>query len=113
MIMKFKKTVAVDFDGVLNEYRGFDEKNLYTPRKGAKEFLETLTHDYTVIVHTSRDRFKVEQWLRKYNLDKYVRRVSNTKPPAVAYIDDRAINYDDDYMEVLKKLDNFKTWWEK
>lgn len=110
--MEFKKTIAIDFDGVLNEYKGYDRKNLYQPRKKAKEFLIELNKKYTVIVFTSRLKFDVERWLKKHHLDEYVVRVTNDKPPAFAYIDDRGINFDGDYDKVLRKLDGFSTWWE-
>lgn len=111
--MKFKKTIAVDFDGVLNDYKGYDEKNLESPRKGCKEFLEELSKNYTIIIFTSRNHTLVEIWLKEYHLDKYIKNVTNMKPPAVAYIDDRAINFNGDYSKVLDKLKDFKAHWEK
>ncbi len=38
--------------------------------------------------------------------------VTDIKPKAVAYIDDRAIKYNGNYGEVLEKLEQVKTWWE-
>lgn len=110
--MKFKKTVAVDFDGVLNNYEGYDPKDLKTPREGAKEFLETLYEKYTIIIYSTRDSTNIRHWLRKYHLDKYIREVTNKKPPAIAYIDDRAIRFNGNYESLL---DNFteKAYWQK
>ena len=111
--MEFKKTIAVDFDGVLNNYKGYDAKDLGTPRKEVKKFLETLNKEYTVIIFTSRNHTLVRQWLKEYHLDKYIKNVTNSKPPAVAYIDDRAIRFDGNYDEVLKQAKDFKAYWEK
>lgn len=111
--MEFKKTIAVDFDGVLNNYKGYDPKNLGTPRKEAKKFLEVLNKEYTIIIFTSRNHTLVRHWLKEYHLDKYIKNVTNSKPPAVAYIDDRAIRFDGNYDEVLDQAMNFKTYWEK
>jgi len=111
--MEFKKTIAVDFDGVLNNYKGYDPKNLGTPRDNVKEFLKKLNEEYTIIIFTSRNHTLVRHWLKEYHLDKYIRNVTNTKPPAVAYIDDRAIPFTGNYDEVLKQAKDFKAYWEK
>lgn len=106
--------IAVDFDGVLNKYKGWEGENkLSVPQSGVKYFLEELNKDYSVIIFTVRDTDKVKEWLIKYELDKYVLHVTDMKPKAVAYIDDRAIKYNGNYGEVLKELEQFKTWWEK
>ena len=41
--MPLKPIICIDFDGVLNNYNGYDGDNLGTPRPGAKEFLEKLS----------------------------------------------------------------------
>jgi len=105
--------IAVDFDGVLNKYNGWKgENDLSVPQSSVKYFLEELNKDYSVIIFTARDTDKVEEWFKKYELDKYILHITNMKPRAVAYIDDRAINYDGNYKKVLNKLKDFKTWWE-
>lgn len=111
--MNFKQTIAIDFDGVLNEYTGYDEKDLSTPRTGCKEFLECLYKDYTIIVFSSRNHTHVEDWLRYYRLDKYIKKVTNIKPPAVAYIDDRGIRFNGNYDEVLELLKDTNPYWKK
>ena len=40
--MPLKPIICIDFDGVLNNYKGYDGDNLGTPKDGAKEFLEKL-----------------------------------------------------------------------
>ena len=42
----------------------------------------------------------------------YVSEVTSIKPPAIAYIDDRAITFDGDYTETIKELKNFKPYWQ-
>lgn len=105
--------VAVDFDGVLNRYTGWKGENiLFEPQSGVKYFLKKLCEDYDVVIFTCRNTEKVKEWLKEHGLDRYVHGVTENKPKAVAYIDDRAINYDGNYNKVLKQLNNFKTWWE-
>lgn len=110
--MKFKKTIAVDFDGVLNNYKGYDARNLGTPRKNVEKFLKELSNDYTIIIFTSRNHSLVRHWLVENHLDKYIHNVTNSKPPAVAYIDDRAVNFSGDYDKVLDDVKDFKAFWE-
>ena len=109
--MNFKKTIAIDFDGVLNEYTGYDEKDLQNPKRGVKEFLEKLNKKYTVIIFTSRNKSDVEHWIKRYHFEKYIKKVTNTKPPAVAYIDDRAIQFKGDYNTILDELEGFEPYW--
>ena len=111
--MKFKQTIALDFDGVLNNYSGYDEKDLGTIRDGCKEFLEAISKEYTIIIFTSRNHTHVVDWIRYYNLDKYIRKVTNSKPPAVAYIDDRAVRFNGNYEETLEVLKDVNPYWKK
>ena len=110
--MKFKRNIAVDFDGVLNNYVGYDPHNLSTPRRGCKEFLKELNKKYDVIIYSTRDASNILKWLEHYRLDKYVKTVTNKKPPAVAYIDDRAVRFNGDYRECLDNL-IVKAYWQK
>ena len=111
--MEFKQTIAIDFDGVLNNYSGYDEKELGTIRDGCKEFIEEISKDYTIIIFTSRNHTHVENWIRYYHLDKYIRNVTNTKPPAVAYIDDRGLRFNGNYTEILESLKDINPYWKK
>lgn len=103
--------ICVDFDGVLNTYTGWrGDSELYVPRDGAKEFLDELNKKYVVYIFTTRDKYKVIDWLDKYGLE--YDDVTNSKIGALCYIDDRAIQFNGDYQEVLKELSDFKTYWE-
>ena len=106
-----KPTICVDFDGVLNNYDHYDENDLSTPRQGAKEFLETLSKKHRVVILTARNFAKVLNWLQEYDLSKYVYDVTNIKPPATAYIDDRAVPFNGDYEDTLAKLEYFEPYW--
>ena len=108
-----KKIICIDFDGVLNNYKYYDEDELFTPREGAKEFLENLAKDYIVFILTARNFAKVERWLNKYDMMEHVAHVTNIKPPATVYLDDRAVRYDGDFNAAEEKIRNFKTFWEE
>ena len=106
-----KKTIMVDFDGVLNEYKGnFDENNLPEIKTGAKEFLKTLSEKFEIKIFTTRPVNKIKEWIIKYELN-CVDGVTNTKEPAYLYIDDRCIRFDGDYNDVLAQIEKFKVWY--
>lgn len=112
--MNDKKVIAIDFDGVLNNYSGWaGEDELGTPRECTELFLKMLSERFKVVVFTVRDSQRVRNWLKEYNLLYMVDHITNRKPKAIAYIDDRAINFNGNYVEVLEKLDDFHTWWEQ
>ena len=107
-----KPNVCIDFDGVLNTYKGWVNENyLYTPREGAKEFLETLNKEYTIIIFTVRDKKKVADWLHDNDMPFSI--VTDRKVGAVAYIDDRGLCFEGSYEKVLYELRNFKPYWKE
>ena len=105
-----KKTICVDFDGVLNEY-GYEERDLGEPLTGSKEFIKELRRKYKVVILTSRPKEQVIHWLRNNGFPSM--KVTNCKVPAVAYIDDRAIQFNGSYKKVISRLKNFKPYWAK
>ena len=114
MSEEYKPMICVDFDGVLNTYQGYDGDNLYYLRPGAREFLETLSKEYRVVVFSTRKYHLIMKWLQSYDLMQYVENVTSIKPKyAVAFVDDRAIPFNGDYDEIIPKLRGFRTWWEK
>ena len=99
-------TLAIDFDGVLHPYTAGwvgsvpeDEP----PCPGAREFLEWChEQNLTVVVFSSRADHQeghdgIWDWLVKYQLSPLIVEVTDKKPPAVAYIDDRAVPYAGDW----------------
>ena len=98
-----KPVICLDFDGVFNNYKGYDGDNLGSPREGIREFLETLSKDYTIEVCSVRRYSKIIIWLDKHDLLKYVANVTGYKPAAICYVDDRGINFDGDYEKTLEQ----------
>lgn len=108
-----QKRISLDFDGVFNRYTGWD--SYYPtppPKKGIKEFLQQLNKDHELIICTARDVTDVNRWLEKYSLSQYITLTSNKKYPAKVYIDDRAIQFNGDYKQVLNDINKFKPYWE-
>ncbi|MFW6086762.1 MAG: hypothetical protein ACODAG_06115 [Myxococcota bacterium] len=110
----YKPTVCVDLDGVLNLYRGWKGEDHWPgPRPGAKAFIEALLEDgYEVVVFTTRSMMRTAMWLYTHQFPWEQLEVSNVKPPAVAYIDDRAILFRGNFPAALQQLRHFKAHWE-
>lgn len=104
-----KKTICVDFDGVLSEYNGYEEGNPGEPLSASKEFIRQLRKKYKVVILTSRPKEQVIDWLNNNGFPSM--EVTNRKIPAVAYIDDRAIQFNGSYIQTIYEAVNFKPYW--
>lgn len=106
------KAVALDFDGVMNTYDGWKgEDVLFEPREGLADFLALLSVRYAIVIHTTREPHDVWDWLRQYGLEDLIADITQVKPKAVAYVDDRAVRFNGDYDEVLAVIEQ-PTHWE-
>lgn len=109
-----KPTACVDLDGVLNTYDGWKGENHFAqPRTGVHDFLLNLGADFEIVVHTTRDPEKTRKWLKAHQLWSLVEGVSRVKPPAVVYIDDRAVQFNGDYDEALEAARSFAPFWQE
>ena len=114
------KTVVFDFDGVIHSYTSGwkgETKIPDPPVPGIQEALKEI-HDagYEVVVVSTRcktvlGRMAIENWLDMYGMTQEVDKVCKEKPPAIAYIDDRAICFDGHPETLLKKIQNFQPWY--
>ncbi len=106
--------VCVDLDGVLNLFDGWKGAGYFhPPRPGAEEFLRALVEQgYRVVVFTVRWKEHVEQWLVEHGLRGLVSEVTDRKPPAHVYLDDRAICFRGDFDAALSQIRSFKAHWE-
>ena len=116
------RTVVFDFDGVIHSYTsGWQGEDAIPdpPVPGIREALKEI-HDagYEVVVVSTRcatikGHRAIEAWLYDNGLREYIDKVCKEKPPAVAYIDDRAICFDGHPETLLKKIQNFQPWYKK
>jgi hypothetical protein len=109
------RTVCLDFDGVMNTYTGWKgEQELFEPRSGLKDFLERLQiAGYSVVVNSSRDAAGIRLWLNTHGLSGLVEQVTNVKPPAIVYLDDRGVTFRGDFDEAFSLITAFHPYWEK
>lgn len=112
--VKNKKLIQIDLDGVLNTYCGnYNVENISPIKQGAKEFLEKLSKDYKIEIFTIQNKIKTVKWLEENGILKYIADVTNVKNQyASIFIDDRAINFDGNYSNLLAKIEIFKPHWQ-
>ena len=113
-----KKTIVFDFDGVIHRYsKGWQDGSIYDkPTEGIKETIEELRKEYKIIVVSTRSateegRKSILDWLDKYGIE--VDDVIAEKPPAIMYVDDRAVNFNGNCKTLMRDIKNFKCWSEK
>lgn len=114
-----QKRVVFDFDGVIHSYTsGWQgiETIPDPPVPGIKEALKEITEaGYEIAVvstrcHTLEGMKAITEYLKQYDLDKYISSINADKPPAIVYIDDRAICFDGKPEMLLSKIEAFKPW---
>lgn len=110
-----RPTVCVDLDGVLNTFDEWQGPEFFhPPREGAREFLAGLHQaGFRTVVLTVRWHEWVSDWLKQHHLDEFVDEVTDRKPPAHAYVDDRAVCFRGDFGDTLRSILCFRPFWEK
>lgn len=112
-----KQTVVFDFDGVIHSYTsGWKGPAVIPdpPVPGIKEAIQEIrSAGYEVVVVSTRTantsgHGAVRAWLIDHGIE--VDRVCAEKPPAIVYIDDRAICFDGHPESLLGKIQGFKPW---
>ena len=106
--------VCVDFNGVLDSYTGWHgPQHFDPPRDGARTFLQALvSRGFSVVVFTTRYPDDVWRWLREHRLDQFVADVTDRKPAAHVFVDDRAVCFRGSFHETLADIDTFVAHWE-
>lgn len=117
---RYKKTICVDFDGVVHNYvSGWEAIDIIRdpPVAGAIEFLKQAVEVFDVHIFSSRCAeqrgiMAMRKYLSYHQLPDEVMdklRFTSIKPPATVYIDDRAWQFNGTFPS-LQELDNFKPW---
>ena len=107
-----KKTILIDLDGVLNQYKGEYNPDFIPPIKaGAYEFLEKLHKKYELKIFTTRDKKLAYKWFNDNDLTQFVKEITNIKVPAWLIIDDRCLQFIGDYEKILGEIEKFKPWY--
>ena len=115
----YRPTVVFDFDGVIHSYiSGWQRADviLDPPVDGISQSLKEIQEaGYEIVIVSSRcatakGTQAINDWLVVHELYQYIDRICKEKPPAVVYVDDRAICFDGDASSLLQKIKAFKPW---
>ena len=114
------KTVVFDFDGVIHSYTSGWGGETCTPDLPVPGIMEAISSirakGYEVVVVSTRCRthegmLAVVRYLSQHGIE--VDGISAQKPPALVYIDDRAICFDGNPHTLLSKIEHFVPWNKK
>jgi hypothetical protein len=117
------KNLAIDFDGVIhNMDKGFHDGTVYgDPLPGSLEAVKNLSKKYTIIIYTAKAKPSrpliqgktgielVWEWLKKYNIDQYVKEVTAEKPRAILYIDDNGYRHNN-WTDTLDFINDYERY---
>jgi hypothetical protein len=110
-------TVAVDLDGVLHAYTGWQgPEHFEPPIPGAIAWLETLWRDFDVVIFTTRGQYAgaakaINDWLYQHGYNGPNLRVTNEKIPALVYVDDRGYRFDGTNFPTKNEIHRLRPWW--
>lgn len=126
MVKTDSRIIAIDFDGVIDSYKGWQgEHTFHEPISGAREALwELAARGFTIVVYTCRpDISEIKKYLIKNNIPFHSINSSHRnkelglcreKLAADIYIDDKAVCFEGRWDKAfLDKVVNFKEWWRK
>lgn len=115
-----RPVVCFDFDGVIHSYTsGWKGVDVIPdpPVEGIKEVIDKLREDgYKVVICSTRcertqAKISMLYWLNTHKI--FVDQFTNEKPPAVCYVDDRAIRFDGKTDGLYEKIKSFESYLQK
>lgn len=99
-----QKTIAIDFDGTICVKQSYGDGTIHEiPKDGASHIINKLKNEgYQVVIFTTRlnpkfggdlawKKEQIENWCKKYDIP--FDDITNNKPEAFIYIDDRALRF--------------------
>ena len=118
---KYRKTVAVDVDGVIHSYtsKWSGPENLPDPPvPGVIEWLREMSKHFNLAIYSTRAQTKEGRWaigdyLAEHGLENSIIvkiDISAGKPPAVIYVDDRGFHFTGNNFPTKEEIDAFKPW---
>ena len=119
--MKKKKTICIDFDGVIAQYQEWEGKEKFgAPVPGVQNALKVLKKEgFTIIIFTTREvSDKLKEYLKEnditydhINENPDQPKDSNAgKPIADLYVDDRSVCFRGNWKNTLEDIAWFKPW---
>ena len=110
-----RRLVCVDLNGVLDAYAGWQGAEHWdAPAPGARSFLEELRRrGWRTVVFTTRHYRGAWQWLERHGLAELVDDVTDRKPAADVFVDDRAVGFRGDFTAALREIETFTAHWQR
>lgn len=117
-----KQTVVFDFDGVIHSYKsGWKGATIIPdpPVDGIADALKKIKEaGYEIVIVSTRccnglGRLAIQNWLNKNEMGACVDKICSEKPPAICYVDDRAICFDGNADRLLATIQSFKPWYQR
>ncbi len=113
------KNLAIDFDGVVHTFdKGWHDGTCYgSPIPGSLKAIRELSKDWNIIIFSAKVRPDrplvggktgyelVDEWLQEHGVREYVSEITHEKPRAKFYIDDKAIEFKDNWTDILQRLE--------
>ena len=110
--------LAIDFDGVIHTFdKGWHDGTCYgDPIPEALNAIKTLSENWNIIIFSAKVRPDrplvdgktgyelVEEWLERHGVRKYISEITHEKPRAQYYIDDKAIEFNNNWDVILRKI---------
>ncbi len=110
--------LAIDFDGVVHTFdKGWHDGTCYgEPIEGAVEAIKSLSEHWNIIIFSAKVRPDrplvngmtgyelVDEWLEKHGVRNCVSEITHEKPRAKFYIDDKAIEFKNNWDDILERL---------
>jgi len=118
--MEEKKTIVLDFDGVIHSYiSGWKGADCIPdpPLPYVKEAVDILRHEgYEVVIWSTRctyplGRQAIKDWLKKWDIE--VDSMIAVRPPCICFVDDRAITFKGDWRQTMIDILDFKSYLDK
>ena len=111
-----KKTICLDFDGVIHSYiSGWQgpENIPDLPTGGARVAIQELRNKYRVVVYSTRCKTEegkraIDKWLAVNGIE--VDGIVSSKPMALVYLDDRGLKFTGSWSKAVGDINNFETW---
>jgi len=112
----YKRTIAIDFDGVIHIYTQrwlAPEVISDGPTPGALEAVKAyLEHGFDVVIFSSRAKSEegkkaIYDWLREHGFPSLL--VTAEKPQAIVYMDDRGLRFEGEFPSA-EALQGMKPW---
>ncbi len=116
-----KKSVGIDFDGVIHSYTSGWTGYSYIkdpPVEGAFNMLNAYLEHFTVYIFSSRSVGGdigingMKKWFEKHGFDHDKLKFSTKKPQCTLYIDDRGYQFEGTFPSV-EYIQDFKPWNKK